>query len=228
VGVGWLVVAVAGWPVADFDGMKMRVKLATEVLKDGETFTVTFRRCSKDAAGMEKVAPAQVQHAPERPPAPPVQAQVEAQAQVQAQRALLQEHVQMQPRPCTELRQDTSTCPAQARAQAVDATGNDANQILPQHQQPQLRHSSGEGKGETPCAIDPTTDIDADKCQTFPQHQQPQQRHSSKEGKHEQADFTLNFTSGPLGMHFLGGRLLVVEINEDSQVRGCWLLATDH
>ena len=56
-GVGWLVVAVAGWPVADFDGMKMRVKLATADLKEGETFTITFRRRSKVAAGVEKVAP---------------------------------------------------------------------------------------------------------------------------------------------------------------------------
>jgi hypothetical protein len=102
------------------------------------------------------------------------------------------------------------------------------NQILHQHQQPQLRHNGGEGQGETPPAIDLATDINADKHVTFPQHQQPQHHHSSKEGKHEQADFTLTFTSGPLGMHFLGGRLLVVEINKDSQVRGCWLLATDH
>jgi hypothetical protein len=44
--------------VADFDGMKMRVKLATEVLKDRETFTVTFRRWSHSISESPATMPA--------------------------------------------------------------------------------------------------------------------------------------------------------------------------
>jgi hypothetical protein len=46
-----MVVAVAGWYVADIDAMRTQVKLATALLKDGETFTVTFRRDDDDDDG---------------------------------------------------------------------------------------------------------------------------------------------------------------------------------